>query len=133
MKIHNEVFPIILYARRDCGSSSYDFRKVFYSVKPKDFTFYAYDVVIRSRTKVTFNVFDMADNFYGGVGKKIAEYEAKVTSDMTKPHIDKKLMYLAEMIRAEEIEKAEKALINAHYGRLKKLLNDEELKMEKSK
>jgi len=84
------------------------FRDVFLDRKPKGLTFYEFDVVVRSKTSVTFVVYDMRDNFYGGRGKEIKKIPANnISAKEIRPMIISHLEGKAYEIQFERQEKKE--------------------------
>lgn len=90
-----DVFPIKLLCCREKGWSEYGFRAAFIINKPDELPWYGYDVVINSPTSVTFLVWDMYDNVYGGCGSVIAEFTVEVKSCLTRKFIISKAASLA--------------------------------------
>lgn len=84
------------------------FRDVFIKHKPKGFTWYEFDVVVRSKTSVTFVVYDMRDNYWGGRGKEIKKIPAnKIPAKDIRPMIAAHLEGQAYDIQLERQEKRE--------------------------
>lgn len=104
------VFPFTLYAASD-GRSDSRFQSAFLKAKPEKLVWYCFDVIVESPTAITFIVYDMRDNTYGGKGDKIAEFKAKVDTSITKKSIDQRILYLAECMREEELERIESEAI----------------------
>lgn len=120
----DKIFPIELPAfdGPHYTESSRDFRKVFLAAfKKSDLKkWYAYDVRIDGLTTVTFTVYDMYDNCYGSIGKKIGVIEnVEVSKVLTKPFIDKKIWQLATDKRAKELAEKEEKHIRAHADKIR--------------
>lgn len=115
--IPDAVFPILMpcYETPHYTSSEYNFRKAFLANKPEKMTWFAYDVTITSPTSVTFTVFGMRDNCYGGIGKRLDSFDTCVDGALTAEYIEKKIRQLARQQREDELE-AEEARIVASYA-----------------
>jgi hypothetical protein len=106
-------FPFTLHAEETphYTQSEGKFRAVFNAVRPKDLSWFAYDVVIKSPTYVTFVMYDMRDNCSGGLGKYIGKCHSVVDAKLTRPFIEKQAQRRAVARRARELHAAENALI----------------------
>lgn len=122
MSYADKIFPISLSCRED-GWSEYSFRSHFNAAKPVNLVWYAYDTIIHSPISVEFVVYDMADNTYGGLGKKIASLKTAVPAESTSRAIDRKIMSLAQARRAEELRAAEEAIINSYAAGIRAALS----------
>lgn len=112
--INEEFFPFTLPCT-DQGSGSYEFRPYFMKARPENLIWYGYDTVINSPVDVEFIVYDMRDNVYGGLGKKIATLNAVVPDTVTSGPINERARYLARSRRAQELAQTE-ALIVSRYA-----------------
>lgn len=110
-----EMFPLRLNCDREKGWSEHDFRSIFIINKPDDLSWYGYDVVIHSPTEVTFDVWDMYDNVYGGCGEVIAEVKATVKPVITRKYIVAKAAHIAEA-RIKQEKKYEEAVKVAYMA-----------------
>lgn len=72
-----------------------EFRDEFLAVKPARMHWYAYDVLIKSPTSIVFVVYNMRDNFKGGVGDEIARLKSECSEAKTKPWIETHAFNLA--------------------------------------
>lgn len=121
----NNIFPIELPAfdGPNYTESNRVFREVFLRDAFKKSglkIWYAYDVRIINPTKVTFTVYDMYDNCYGGIGSIIGVIEdVKVSRDVTEPFIEKKIWRLASEQRAKELAEKEATYIRAIANQIK--------------
>jgi hypothetical protein len=111
-----QLFPFTLYAEETphFTSSSYDFRGVFLANKPAELTWFAYDVVIHSPTRIEFMVYDMRDTFFGGLGNIIANFSATVPATLTLKHMERQAMRLARARREEELLEAERKIMRGY-------------------
>jgi hypothetical protein len=116
------IFPIHLPCHEN-GWSAYHYRPQFLTSKPDHLTWFAYDTIIHSETDVEFVVYDMADNFYGGRGKKIASFRTLVPRGATARDIDNQIVQLAIARRAKELREAEAAIISGYADEIRSTLN----------
>lgn len=106
-----DIFPITLRCDREKGWSNHDFRALFITNKPDGLSWYGYDVVINSSTDIKFIIWDMYDNFYGGCGNIVAEFNLKVNSVVTRKYVVAKVSELAllKVRQDKEYDEAVKA------------------------
>lgn len=109
-----EFFPFRLYCDHERGWSASQFKNTFMKVKPAGLTWYGYDVIIHSPTEIEFVVFEMYDNFSGGVGNEIARFTATVSRSVTDRDIRSRSMELAVDRRRHELCEAEAEIINRY-------------------
>lgn len=85
------------------------FTEIFLANKPKDMTFYEFDVKVRGKTSVTFIVYDIKDNFHGGRGKEIKKIPVnKIPKKDIEPLIDEQVRHMSYEIQNErQIDKEE--------------------------
>jgi hypothetical protein len=95
-------------------ASCYDFRPVFMAHRPKDMTWFAYDVIVKSRDEIEFVVFDMRCNVSGGIGKEIGRIPAVVPEVLTLKHINDQARRRAIAKREWELHNAEKRIIERY-------------------
>jgi hypothetical protein len=91
--------------------SSHEFRNVYNANRPKDKSWYAYDVVVKSPSLVEFIVYDMHDMCYGGLGKEIRRFEAKVHPELTRKSIERRAGMFALERRDRELVEQERAIL----------------------
>ncbi len=118
----NNIFPIELYAYEGehYTSSAFEFRKDFQkafddqratgSIKH----YFAYDVIIHSKTNVSFVVYDMRDNIYGGIGAKLGTIDATVDPSVTEKAIKDRIYRLAKERRRVELAIIEEDIIEQY-------------------
>lgn len=116
------VFPFTLDADILTGFSAGQYLDDFLRVKPRGLVWYGYDVTVCSRTKVTFTVYDMLDNFRGGLGKQIATFESAVSEETTRDSVERRILALAKQRRLQEIEANEQAIVKAYADKIRKEL-----------
>lgn len=107
------VFPFTLYCGAN-GGGDHTFRNTFMAHRPKDVTWYGYDVVVNSPTSVTFVVYNMHDNYRGGLGKEILRFDVNVPVEVTLPRIGERAMFLAAAKRQEELDEAEEKIVQRY-------------------
>jgi hypothetical protein len=95
-------------------ASCYDFRPTFMAHRPKDMTWFAYDVIVKARDEIEFVVFDMRDNCSGGIGKQIGRFAAVVPEALTLKHINDEARRRAFAKREWELHNAEKRIIERY-------------------
>ena len=97
----NTFFPFTVH-------NPWGFRNVFLERKPNGLTFYEFDVIVRSKTSVTFVVYGVRDNFYGGRGEEIKKMVANnISAKEIRPMIISQLEAKAYEIQFERQEKKE--------------------------
>lgn len=118
-----KVFPFTIRAveTRHFTSSSIQFRKTFLDGRPEGETWYAYDVIVHSRTKVEFVVFGMRDLLYGGIGDEVFRFEEVVDAKLTKRPYDKRVYDLATQIFNEKARLEELEEIKHYAGRIRNM------------
>lgn len=90
------------------------YQKAWFSVQPRNFSWYCYDVTIISPTQIKLTIYDMADNFKGGIGKNLGHFWADVDASLTADDIQRHARELAESQRQAEIDAAEDKIITAY-------------------
>ena len=121
------LFPFTIYADSNHGGVSHGFRQIFMEHRKPDVTWYAADIIVNSDTEIEFVVYDMKDNFYGGVGKEIYRVPATVTQSKTIAAISREAKRQANDILQER--KRQKYL--RKVNKLAHKLMDEELVLDK--
>ena len=89
------------------------FRPAFHLVRQKNTPWYVYDVVVLSKDRVRFEVYDMADNVYGGVGGKLYDVECAVGMDVMEEVLAERAQELAKLKREQDLRDEEKRIIDA--------------------
>ncbi len=112
------VFPIHLHSD-ERGRMIWEFRDVFMATRKSEVTWFCFDVIVRSRTDVTFVVFDMRDTTHGGKGKELYRYDAVVSSKLTLRFIEAHIYALAEARRSAELQAAEHAIIDGYANEIR--------------
>lgn len=113
------IFPIILVSDSE-GHSSPTFRKAFVAARTAQMdSWFCYDVVVRSRTEVTFIVFGMWNTVHGGKGNEKYRFDALVAPELTQRFIDQKILTIAEDRRAEELHAAEQIIIERYAAEIR--------------
>lgn len=114
------LFPFTIFALETTHytMSAHGFRGAFLAAKPKDLTWYAYDVIVKSRTEVEFTVYSMRDNCYGGIGEKIATFEAVVDPSLTAGPIENEALRRGHEKRAEELMAIERRMVRRYADEL---------------
>jgi hypothetical protein len=118
----SNLFPISLRCN-DKGWSEHSFQNAFMRVRPKDKTWYGYDVEIMSPTDVVFIVYSMADATYGGLGKADYNLQATVSPDLTAPYIDRRIVELAAQRRTAELAAEEARIVEQYANELRAALS----------
>lgn len=113
-----QLFPFTLHCDRDRGLSPYEYRKAFMTAKPERLTWYGYDVVVESPIRVTFVVFDMLDNFHGGVGKEIHRFGVDVEDSLTRRDVVRRATSVAAERRRKEVEREEDRIVATYVQEL---------------
>ena len=108
------MFPIYLPCNIENGWSHAGFRSTFMQNKPAKLIWYAYDVWILNKTLVRFDVFEMYDDVYGGVGNKIHTFEVEVDESITRPEMVRRAMEMARAKREAELEAAENLIVHQY-------------------
>ena len=98
-----------------------NFEAAWRTVRPKDFGWYCYDVIIHGPTQVEFVVYDIANSFSGGIGAEIGRFKADVDAALTKDPIHAEAYRKVKWARQVELDRAEEALLE---HRVQVLLND---------
>lgn len=122
----NNFFPFTLRASETphYTYSPHAFRKTFLEVKPEGLTWYAYDVIIYSPTKITFVVYDMRDTSYGGIGKEITRIDAKVSVEITAQACNERMFALARDVRQQELDASELQMIGSYADQLREMTKE---------
>lgn len=118
MNNESTIFPIHL-ACNDKGWSEHAFRKSFLEAKPKELIWFGYDTIIHSQTDVEFVVYDMLDNMYGGLGKRIGAFKTAVSEQVTGDAINRRIMALATARRHRELSEAEAVIIKSYADEIR--------------
>lgn len=107
--MNDQFFPFTLKCDRANGWSAYDFKGLFLATKPKDTTWYAYDVVVLSPSRVEFIAFGMRDSYHGGVGEVIGRYAAEAPSSVMRPSLVDRALKLGKQrfLREQELRDTE--------------------------
>lgn len=118
-----KIFPITraAYETPNFTQSAYEYREAFLGawkeldeqVRRRE-GYYAYDVVIHSRTQVEFIVYDMRDNCRGGIGKETRRLTARVKASLTRPDVEREIYRWAEARRSAELLAAEERIISGY-------------------
>jgi hypothetical protein len=130
----DNLFPIKVLGYKD--SCSYDMERLFRRYKPKDMGWYEVDMTIMSETKVSFDVYDMADLCYGGRGDHQVTFEVTVDPKEVAKWISKKIDQLAlerfhyeeelaRMKRLKEINQSFRKQLRAQLRRTRKAQKEE--------
>ena len=106
-------FPFTVHCAENYHTP-FEFKDTWMKIKPAKLTWYAYSVEVKSPTEIEFIVFDMKDNYFGGIGAKIGTFKATVTPDVTRKSIIARAARLAADKREQELE-AEEARIVGQY------------------
>lgn len=121
----NKVFPFTVRSK-DTGHfiiKPEGFGDIVRSQRGKLFdSYYAYDVTFIRATEVKIVVYDMFDNFRGGIGKEIASFEVEVELVRSKPHVDKRIHEMAKSLREEQLRLEEEAIVKTYEETIKKQL-----------
>lgn len=117
-----DVFPITL-ACNGKGWSAFDYRDTFLSHKPKDASWYGYDVVIHDREEVEFVAYNIRDCFSGGLGNEAFRFKVGVPRHLTKKDVERRLWYLAEERRMAELAAQEKVIVSGYADDLRAALD----------
>ena len=115
------VFPFMLHATEK-GWSDYNFLSAFMKAKPEKLIWYGYDVIVRSPTEITFRVYNMRDSCYGGLGDKIAEINAEVEAHITGESINNRIMFLAQVMREEALDRIESDAIAKYAEQIRETI-----------
>jgi hypothetical protein len=83
-----------------------------------DATWYAADVIVHSFTEIEFVVFDMADNFSGGIGDEIYRVTATVTAKETEHVISHEAIRAADREIQAEMRQAHAVKVNERAWKL---------------
>jgi hypothetical protein len=97
----NAMFPFTVRAR-DNGHvvTQPHCRNSFQKQKPKGKTWYAFDVTVHNRDRsCTFTVYDMEDNFHGGIGKEICKFDGILDEN---EYIELRDTRIIQMARVQE-------------------------------
>lgn len=114
------IFPIELraYETPHYTSSPYQYRDAFLEAFRADPAhprgYYCYDVLIHSRTEVSFVAYDMRDNLSGGIGSKVWEGRATVSADLTREDVERAILWAATIQREDELRAAEAKIIEGY-------------------
>lgn len=121
MKTVDEIFPIKLYARDwpNYTQSPHHYRATFLKVKPKGASWFAYHVVILSRTQVEFIVHNIRDSCSGGIGEEIFRCKTEVPASLTEKDVERAILAAAQDRREQEIEAAENAIIAKYAAEIR--------------
>ena len=125
------VFPVTREAN-DKGWSAYQYREAFRAARPPKLTYYAYDVIIHSRTEVEFIAYDMRDNLMGGLGDEIGRFKATVPANLTKDDVERAIISAAALRLAAERAADDRRLIQAYADELRTLVDAAALVSEPS-
>lgn len=112
-----QVFPFTVHCD-GYGQSPPSFVNDFLRTRPREFGWYCFDVEVHSRTKVTFVVFGMQDNFSGGKGSEAFRFDADVPSATTAQSVSFRLRLLAEARREAELHAAEEKIIQSYVAEI---------------
>ncbi len=82
-------------------------RKIWQRVRPPEMSWYALDLTLNSPTEVRISVFNIRDNFYGGVGEQIHEVTVTEFTESEKKDLDDLVMSLYTTWAGEELERQE--------------------------
>ena len=116
-------FPFTIGYDSRFGGINYDYRALFMANKPKDMIWYAAAVIVHSPTQVEFVVYEMYDNYYGGVGAEIARFFVAVDKTANDKAMEQRSFIMSEKLmlmeerakRAKRIEAGAKALLAEAY------------------
>ncbi len=110
----SDIFPFTIHCYDNGHYIEMDnrYRETWLSIKPKDYTWYCYDVTIKSRTEITFTIYGMRDTCYGGIGEKQDQFEVTVDKELTDKSIEKECKRIAREIRQKQIDDEETVRIN---------------------
>lgn len=122
-----KIFPIVRKAVETphFTSSPYSYREAFLAafkpVRDQDrrASYYAYDVIIHSRTSVEFVVYDMRDNLCGGIGDETHRLKAKVKASLTREDVEDAIYRAAELRRSAELFLAEQRIIDGYADEIR--------------
>ena len=115
----SRTFPITLRCDRMKGwPLTRDFQPAFDKARPKNHTYYGYDVVILDPTHVQFITYEMEDFYHGGVGREKHRYLAEVPAALTRGFIERKLMQMAQEKRTAELKAQEEAIVKSYFDTL---------------
>lgn len=105
------IFPFTSYANRRNGASDLKFQKKFLEVKPRDASWFAYDVDILSPNEIEFTVFGM-NHFNGRVGEVLYRIpNVEMEPEQLLPVIKRRILRLATEEYQKRIENAAQAKI----------------------
>lgn len=122
----NDFFPFTLRAQETLNYtySPHAFREAFLSAKPEGMSWYAYDVIVRSPTKITFVVYDMRDMTYGGIGGEIGRVDWIVDPKITGQAMNDRMFALARDVRQQELEAAEMKVVAGYADQIRDLTQE---------
>jgi len=106
----------------------YNFRDAFIEFKPKDMSWYAFDVTIKSPIHLRFTAYGMRSNMVGGIGKRLGEFDGYVKASLTAASIENRIKAMAEDRRRTELELAEAKIIRGYADELRSLLKNSNVK-----
>lgn len=87
-----------------------------------NFTYYCFDVVIKSATEVEFRCYDMYNTATGGRGEFTTAFGGVVDKSVTQKFIDKRLMDRAINRRVRELDEIEMAICAGYAEDERKVL-----------
>ena len=91
---------------------------MFMHTKPKDMSWYGYDVAVLSTSAVEFRAFDMGDTVHGGIGDEIGRWSAEATTEMLRSTLIARAIQLGTQRLEREREREEQAIIAAYADEL---------------
>lgn len=114
-----EIFPIHIRSNNQ-GHVIGEFRAAYLAARtPKMDSWFCFDVLIRSRTEVTFIVFGMWSNVSGGKGEEKYRFDAVVSPELTASAIERKIVSLATDRRLRELDAAENRIIDGYADEIR--------------
>lgn len=100
------IFPFTVYAK-DTGhyiQQPFNSHSTFCKYKPRDLSWYAYDIEVLSQSRAKFTVYDMECFARGGIGDVVAEFECDVDAADVEKMIKNKVRKVAREMEDIEFE-----------------------------
>lgn len=110
------LLPVTLQAYETEYGKQYalSFYQLWMENKPPNLSWYVYDVIIHSPTKVEFISHRMLDTAFGGVGDENGRFIVECDQSLTRPHIESKARELAREKRRVELAAIETEIIEQY-------------------
>lgn len=110
-------FPFTLKCRDRGGyvQSPTEFRHVFFEARPKDASYYAYDVIVKSPRHIEFVVFGMHCPVRGGLGRETYRVDVdNLDPETSKSALSSRAKELARKRRKQELDDIEAGIIQRY-------------------